>query len=219
MLGAAVTRTVKPFLFLAAIVLLSGLVFGPARAELSGEDKADVARVEAFLNEIMTLEAHFTQLSDSGAVAEGVFYMQRPGLLRFEYEPPSPILIVGTGDTIVFYDSRLGQVSYVPIKATPLAFLAEDKIAFEGSTEVVRVDREPGALAVTLADESRPDQGTVTLIFSDSPMRLRMWRITDAQGKVTTIALSKTRTNIELDPELFRFEDPKPFERTTPPSQ
>ena len=213
------TQTAKPFLFLAAVRVISVLVFGPARADLSDEDQADVARVEAFLNDIRSLEARFTQLSDSGAVSEGVFYMQRPGRLRFEYAPPSPILIVGTGKTIVFYDARLGQVSYVPIKSTPLAFLADEKIAFNGTTEVVRVDRDPGAIAVTLADQTRRNQGTITLIFSDSPMRLRMWRITDAQGKVTTIALSNTRINITLDQELFRFVNPDPFGRTSPSPQ
>lgn len=190
---------------------------GMAWADLSAKDKHDVSRVEDLLNSIKSLKADFTQLSDNGGTAEGVFYLQRPGgRLRFEYEPPTPILIVGTGDTIVFYDSRLGQVTYVPIKSTPLAFLAEDNISFSGETEVLRVDREPGALAVTLADAKRRGNGTVTLVFSDSPLRLRMWRVTDAQGKVTTIALSGTRMNLTLDAELFRFVDPDPFSRTTP---
>ncbi len=204
---------------LLTLVVTAGLTFGPqstARAELSAKDKADVSRVEDLLNSIKTLAAHFTQLSDNGGTAEGVFYLQRPGRLRFEYEPPTPILIVGTGDTIVFYDSRLGQVTYVPIESTPLSFLVDENISFSGDTEVVRVDREPGALAVTLADANGRRDGTITLIFSESPLRLRMWRVTDAQGRVTTIALSRTRTNVTLDDELFRFVDPDPFARTTP---
>lgn len=209
------TRFAKVLL---ALVVATGLTLGlhgTAWAELSAEDKADIARVEDLLNSIKSLQAHFTQLSDNGGTAEGVFYLQRPGRLRFEYDPPTPILIVGTGKTIVFYDSRLGQVTYVPIKSTPLAFLVDEKISFSGDTKVVRVDREPGALAITLADTKRRRRGTITLIFSDSPLRLRMWRVTDAQGKVTTIALSRTRTNLTLDAELFRFVDPDPFGRTS----
>lgn len=210
------TRFAKVFL---TLVVAVGLTLGPqgmARAELSAKDKADVSRVEELLNSIHSLQANFTQLSDNGGTAEGVFYLQRPGRLRFEYEPPTPILIVGTGDTIVFYDSRLGQVTYVPIKSTPLSFLVDESISFSGDTEVVRVDREPGALAITLADAQGRRDGTITLIFSDSPLRLRMWRVTDVQGRVTTIALSQTRTNLALDSELFRFVDPDPFARTTP---
>ncbi len=210
------TRFAKVFL---TLVLAAGLTLGSqgmARAELSAKDKADISRVEDLLNSIHSLQANFTQLSDNGGTAEGVFYLQRPGRLRFEYEPPTPILIVGTGDTIVFYDSRLGQVTYVPIKSTPLSFLVDESISFSGDTEVVRVDREPGALAITLADARGRRDGTITLIFSDSPLRLRMWRVTDVQGRVTTIALSKTRTNLVLDAELFRFVDPDPFARTTP---
>lgn len=210
------TRYAKVLLTLVVAIGLTVGVHGMARADLSAKDKADISRVEKLLNSIKSLQAHFTQLSDNGGTAEGVFYLQRPGRLRFEYEPPTPILIVGTGDTIVFYDSRLGQVTYVPIKSTPLAFLVDEKISFSGDTEVVRVDREPGALAVTLADAKGRRDGTITLIFSDSPLRLRMWRVTDAQGKVTTIALSQTRMNVTLDAELFRFVDPDPFGRTTP---
>ena len=209
------TRCAKVLL---TLLVATGLTMGlhsMAWAELSAKDRADISRVEALLNSIKSLQAHFTQLSDNGGTAEGVFYLQRPGRLRFEYEPPTPILIVGTGKTIVFYDSRLGQVTYVPIKSTPLAFLVDTTISFSGDTKVVRVDREPGALAVTLADAKGRRDGTITLIFSDSPLRLRMWRVTDSRGKVTTIALSQTRTNLALDAELFRFVDPDPFGRTS----
>ena len=139
---------------LLALVVATGLtvgLHGMAWAELSAKDKADIARVEDLLNSINSLQAHFTQLSDNGGTAEGVFYLQRPGRLRFEYDPPTPILIVGTGKTIVFYDSRLGQVTYVPIKSTPLAFLVDQNISFSGDTKVVRIDREPGALMRTPA--------------------------------------------------------------------
>lgn len=209
------TKYAKVFLTLVVATGLTMGLQGMAWAELSAKDRADISRVEDLLNGIKTLQAHFTQLSDNGGTAEGVFYLQRPGRLRFEYEPPTPILIVGTGKTIVFYDSRLGQVTYVPIKSTPLAFLVDETISFTGDTEVVRVDREPGALALTLADAKGRRDGTITLIFSDSPLRLRMWRVTDSRGKVTTIALSRTRMNLTLDTELFRFVDPDPFGRTS----
>lgn len=208
-------RYAKGFLTLLAAAAITVGLHGVASAELSAKDKADISRVEALLNSIKSLQANFTQLSDNGGTAEGIFYLQRPGRLRFEYLPPTPILIVGTGKNIVFYDSRLGQVTYVPIKSTPLAFLVDENISFTGDTEVVRVDREPGALAITLTDAKKRRNGTITLIFSDSPLRLRMWRITDVQGKVTTIALSQTRTNLTLDAELFRFVNPIPFGRNS----
>jgi outer membrane lipoprotein-sorting protein len=45
------------------------------------------------------------------------------------------------------------------------------------------------------------------MIFSDVPLRLRRWVVVDAQGLTTTVALSETRSNVELDPELFVIED------------
>ena len=55
--------------------LLTGLTFaataGPARAELTVKDRADLTRVEAYLNSIRTLRAKFTQIAQDGEIAHG----------------------------------------------------------------------------------------------------------------------------------------------------
>ena len=205
----------------ATLVLCAGLCCAwasTALAELSERDRADLARVETFLNGIQSLQARFTQLSEEGGIAEGNFFMERPGRLRFEYAPPSPILIVATGRTVIFYDSELGQVSRIGIDRTPLGFLVAETFSFAGDLQVDAVKRQPGALFIAVHDTRRPLEGSITMVFTDQPLQLRQWQVTDAQGKRTTIALFDVRTNIALDAELFHFVDPDPFGRTAPPN-
>ena len=196
-------------IFLALVLFVA--VAPAAAAELSDQDRADLRRVEIFFNDIRSLQARFAQLTEDGGIVEGDFYMERPGRLRFEYAPPSPILIVATGRTLIFYDSELGQVSRIGLHRTPLGFLFAETFAFAGDLQVDAVERQPGALFIEAHDARRPLEGSVTMVFTDQPLQLRQWQVTDAQGKRTTIALFDVRTNIELDDALFRFVDPDPF--------
>ena len=66
--------------------------------------------MEDYLNGIQTLKAEFTQVGPDGEPAEGVIYMRRPGLLRVEYKPPVPVIIVGDGFLIHYHDKELGQI-------------------------------------------------------------------------------------------------------------
>ena len=180
----------------------------PLVGSVSAQDKADVARVEAYLNTIRTAQSRFTQFASNGEVSTGDFYLQRPGRLRFAYDPPVPILIVATGSDLIYFEKELEQVSYIPVGRTPLGFLLERTVAFGKDIAVDRVQRQPGALAITGHDTRRPEDGAVTLVFSDQPFELRQWIVRDPQGKSTTISLEGLRTGVTLDPKLFEFVNP-----------
>ena len=54
----------------------------------------------------------------------------------------------------------------------------------------------------------RPRAGRITFTFSDRPMQLTSWIVVDGQGQTTRVALNDARTDIQLDPALFRFTPP-----------
>lgn len=181
-----------------------------AEAELGEADRADVARIAAYLNEVRSLQARFIQVGPNGELAQGDLYLRRPGRLRFEYDPPSPLLLVADGFWLILHDRELEQVSRWPVFDTPLGVLVADKVELDGErTRVTEVGRQAGVLTVTLIDRERPDEGSVTLVFSEPPLRLRQWRVVDAQGGVTHLSLQGIRLNPKLDPELFFFADPE----------
>ena len=211
--------TVRPLRWLAPAFLFVCLSAGIATAAIvpTDDQREALERIERYLNDIRSMHARFVQFSENGCIVAGDFYLQRPGRLRFEYTPPSPILIVATGRTLIFFDAELDQVTYLPLSATPLAFLVADRFSFTNQDiEVTRVQRDPGVISVAIIDPENPGEGEVTLIFSDAPLALRQWHVVDAQGKKTTVALSEMRTNLTLDEALFRFDDPNPFRNSDP---
>jgi len=189
-----------------ALVLLPHGAF--AAPKLSAADQADVTRVEAYLNKVRVLKAGFTQVAPDGSLSDGLFYLSRPGRMRFEYAPPSPILIVGDGTWVVVYDAETKQVDRIPIAATPISVLVRDKVELTKGSEVTRVHRRPGVLEITLVDPDNRDQGSIALVFVDQPLELRQWLVTDSQNQITTVQLHDVVRNERLDAKLFVFNDP-----------
>ncbi len=181
----------------------------PRAATLSAADRADVGRIEAYLNSIRTLKARFLQVSSTGDLSEGTLFISRPGKLRIEYDPPVPILIVAAGGVLTYIDKELEQVSEIDIESTPAGFLLQETVSFfSGDFTLTRFKRQADAARVTLVRTEDPQEGSLTLIFSDRPLALRKWIVTDAQGVKTTVSLLNTRFGLPLNPELFTFEAP-----------
>lgn len=184
---------------------------GPAALADSAGDKADLARVESYLNQARTIRANFVQLTQNGALAEGTISLERPGRVRLEYKPPTPVLVVGDGKWLTFYDSRLDQVTRYAIADTPFKVLLDDRVRIGGAVAVREVKREPGVLQVTVYDRDEPGSGAVTLVFTESPFVLRQWIVEDPQSNLISIYLNQLELNPTLDPTLFTFVDPNPF--------
>ena len=168
-----------------------------------------LAAVEGYLNGLQTLKADFTQVGPDGEPAEGVIYMRRPGLLRVEYAPPVPVLIVGDGFLIHYHDKELGQIDDWFIYDTPLGALTKEMTRFGEDVDVTGFVERDGRIAIRVVQEDDPTGGSLTLYLDADPLRLTHWRIADAQGHVTTVTLHKLRTNIRLPRRLFVFDDPR----------
>lgn len=199
----------RPLFALAVTVALATFSLGStSRAgELSPQDRADIALVTDYLNGMKTLEAEFVQASPSGQIAKGRLFMQRPNRLRFEYDPPSPLLLVADGLWLIMHDRELDQVDRWPIEDTPLGVLVAKEVDLTRRTEVVSVIREPGILALTFRDRENPEEGSVTVVFSEPPLTLRQWRVIDSRGEATDLSIRNPRINVTMDPALFVFQD------------
>jgi outer membrane lipoprotein-sorting protein len=210
------------FLLIAVVAVFSrDFVVSPAHAQApalaqtqgvairSKADQADIARIEAYLNTIRTMKSRFLQISSDGDYSEGTLYFSKPGKMRLEYDDPNPNLIVSDGVNLIFFDKELGQVSYFDLDGTQAAILLADNISFStGDVLVTRLERGPGVLRLTVAKESDPLEGNMTLIFSDRPLALKKWTVIDAQGIATNISLLGPRFGVPLGQKLFEVEVP-----------
>jgi outer membrane lipoprotein-sorting protein len=180
---------------------------------LTAADKADIARVEAYLNGLKTLKAKFMQIAPDGGTSQGTAWIDRPGKLRFEYDPPSPLLLVAGYGVGFFHDKQLGQTSNFPLSSTPLGILLADNLKLSGDITVARVARLPGQLQVTLYRTRSPGDGSITLVFADNPLALRQWTVVDPQGKETSVTLFDVSLGGRFDSKLFTFADPSQLNR------
>ncbi len=174
---------------------------------LSPDDISTIVRVEDYLNQLGSVRSRFVQLSSEGDYAEGVLLVDRPGMLRFEYDPPHPVLMIADGAFLLYYDKELKQSTFIPLWETPLWFLVKEQVSLSGNIEVTDVVHDRATLSVTLEDNDLGDVGTMTLVFSDQPLALRKWSITDSQGSTTQIALVNPEFGVELADDAFDYGD------------
>jgi len=197
----------RPFLALPALLLASP---GPAAAQaLSAADRADIARAEAWLNNLRTLKARFLQIAQGGASAEGTAWIARPGRMRFEYDPPEPLLLVAANGQFFFYDKAMRQPTTLPLSSTPLGILLQENVRLSGAVTVSRVERGGGLTAITLFRTGAAAEGRLTLVFSDQPTELKQWVVVDAQGRETRVSLYAPEYGGRFANLLFDFNDPR----------
>jgi outer membrane lipoprotein-sorting protein len=200
----------RSLLLAAALAPLAAMTAqAQTRYALTAQDTADLARIQTYLNGLKTLKAQFLQLAPNGATARGTAWLDRPGRMRFQYDPPSPLLLVAGHGLVVFHDSQLNQTSNIPLGQTPLGILLRDNVSFGGDITVSGIQRQPGMIQVTIYQTARPGDGTLTLNFADNPLALRQWTVVDAQHRETRVSLYDIALGGTFDQSLFTFVDPK----------
>lgn len=175
-----------------------------APANLSAEDQADIKRIQDYLNGITTMQARFQQYSARGGIAFGTIYLKRPGFIRIDYEPPSPMLIVSDSVSLHYYDPELDQINRVPVSSSPIWFLLKENVRLGGDVTVTEFKRAPNAFAITIRQTDDADEGAVVLELGDRPLELRQWTVMDAKSQEVRVGLFNAQFGMEIDQQLFR---------------
>lgn len=179
---------------------------------LTAQDRADIARIEASLNALRTLKSRFLQIAPDGGTSEGNAWLERPGRMRFEYDPPSPLLLVAGSGGGLFYDKQLKQITNFPLSATPLGILLSDNLRLAGDVTITGIMRLPGQIQVTLIRTGAAADGSLTLVFADNPLTLRQWSVIDPQQRETRVSLFNVTLGGRFDQKLFNTADPRLLE-------
>jgi len=194
-------------LFLVRLAALAVLALGAPAAAAQGMNQGDLLRISNYLNGLTTMTGTFVQIAPDGTLSRGTFYLRRPGRIRFDYRPPNPALIVADGTWVGVCDRQIETFERYPLGETPLDLLLRDRVDLRDEGAVQEIARRDNQLRVRAIDPDNPEYGSITMVFSNLPLELRQWVVVDAQGLTTTVALSETRSNVDLDPELFVIED------------
>jgi outer membrane lipoprotein-sorting protein len=186
---------------------LTGILPKPGTSTaFDAKQRALVERVNNYLTSVQNMVGDFTQVAPDGARTTGKFYLQKPGRVRFEYNPPSPVELIADGQSMVVRDRKLATQDLYPLSQTPLKFLLADRIDLIKDTDLVGVYSDN--LFVTMVIEQRQIIGgtyRLMLMFSSKDLELKQWTVTDPQGYDTTVAVFNLDKSKKPDPDLFKI--------------
>jgi outer membrane lipoprotein-sorting protein len=173
-------------------------------APYDGSQYPVVQKINNYLTSLQSLIGDFVQIGPDGTRAVGKFYIQKPGRVRFEYNPPSPIDIIADGTSVVVRDRNLVTQDIYPLSQTPLRYLLADQIDLTRDTNLVAFSQDNAFISITI-EERQLLVGThrMVLMFNAKDLQLRQWTITDPQGYETTVAVYNLDSTHKPDPGMF----------------
>jgi outer membrane lipoprotein-sorting protein len=168
------------------------------------KQRAILDRISLYLSSVQTMVGNFVQVGPDGGKTQGTFYIQKPGKVRFEYNPPTPIDIIADGSSVVVRDRNLATQDLYPLSQTPLRYLLADRIDILRDTDVISVTSDDTFVTVVI-EEKQLVVGTsrLMIMFDAKDLALKQWTVTDPQGLDTTVAVFNLDATKKPDPNLF----------------
>ncbi len=205
--------------FWSTLALLAVLLPGGALADappqpvtLTPANQKLLTQVETYLNQQTSITANFLQVYDDGATRTGKAWLERPGRMRFEYDPPDKQLLVAGNGLLVYHDPELNQTTNIPLSATPLGLLLSQHVDLTSkNVEVTKITAQPGEDDITLVRRDKPAAGTLTLVFSTNPLELHQWVVVDAQGRMTRVSLFDIAPGGQQPDSFFSYNAASPL--------
>lgn len=191
-------------LILALLLALAAIPAAQARS-WTAQQAAELGRIGDYLNSIHTMRGGFTQIGPQGQIAQGKFYILKPGKMRFDYDPPVPTLVISDGLSVAVYNTKLNTVDRYPLSSTPLNLLLSNHLDLKTNDAITDVQKQLGQLIVTAKSTDRRATGNITIVFTDPGLELRQWTIIDAQGLPTTVSLTNVEQGIPLPESAFQI--------------
>ena len=183
------------------IILLFFLFIKPAYGQ---ENSITISKIENYLNSIQTIQSEFIQINNTGAVETGKFLLKKPGKMRFEYNLPSQHLVISSGFLLVIIDKKSsGEPQRYLASKIPLFQLTKNKLSFEQSNSVKALFSENNNTHLILFNSKKPKDGELELVFSNTPIRLKEWVLTNYMGERTRVLMENLQTNILIEEYNF----------------
>ena len=185
-------------------VFIIALFGAPVRAE-----KISLSNLSSYLESIKKVSGSFTQINSDKTVSTGRIFLFRPGRMRMEYKTPDNSLVIVGGSQIAVFDSKSNTHPRVfPLRKTPLKILLEKKINLKTSDIIIRHEEVENSTVVVLQDPKLSSYGSLKLVFTDHPVTLRQWVITNEMSDQTVLKfkdfinqpnMSSNKFNISLE--------------------
>ena len=171
--------------------------------EITPDIQASVGRINAYFNSFQTLRGDLTQTSPRGRAARGVFFIAKPGKLRFEVEPPTPYIMASDGKWLTLTNKKMNKGDQFPLSKTPLRLLVSNQLDLLKEADVISFEQNEGITTIALSDKKGSIPGQIVLVFDEAKDVLQQWIIIDGKGQRTTVELANLEKDVKINPKLF----------------
>lgn len=188
----------------AASAAIPGAAVLPLAGPALAAGKISLDELNRYLNGLQSAKGGFTQVNPDKTLSKGTFFLQRPGRMRFEYEPPNDALVVAGQGKLAIFDKKSNQgPQQYPLHRTPLNIILRDTVNLKQSGMLVAHQSDGTSTSIVAQDPEHPGYGNVRLVFTAGPTELRQWVVTDESGQQTTVILGKLETGLRLPVGIF----------------
>lgn len=171
--------------------------------------KSDAAIIESanrYFNSVKTMIANFSQVGANGKRVTGRLYIQKPGKMRFEYDPPAPLEIIADGKSVAIRNKKTAKQDLYFIGQTPLKFLLRGNINLAKDTKVIEVKASDREAMIRIVDKATfGGTSRIQLYFDPNTYALKRWIVRDAQGYQTQVVLANVDLRRKPPSNLFRI--------------
>lgn len=193
---------------LKSLLVASAILIGASTgiSEAMADTKAQAVReLSKHFTSVPTMSGEFVQFGPNGEQTGGQFFIQRPGKIRFNYEDPSPLMLVSNGETLGVRNKKLKTWQFIPLKKTPLSLLLAKEIRVDNNS-VRSVDAGDDVTRVVMGDKEIFGDSEITLLFDPVSFDLRQWTIKDNQGKETSVMIFNVEKNVKIPRKMFNLK-------------
>jgi outer membrane lipoprotein-sorting protein len=191
----------RTFIALAAALALVSPAIALDR-EMTAEETALIQEINAHNSAIKTMVGRFLQIDTQGKRIEGTFFLERPGKIRFRYNPPSREEIISVGRGFYVIDRKEETQYAYPQDKVPLRqFLESDINLFKAN--ITAIDQSADYASVTLSEDTPAGTVVVSLVFDKQSKDLRQWTLVDPSGSELTFSLYDVEFGVEIPRSFF----------------
>ncbi len=174
---------------------------------IASDNDQHIKKVEDYFNQLATINANFVQVNQDGSFSRGKFYLSRPNKFRLNYDGPSKLIVISDGKYVRNYEKG-NSSDPISLKSTPAHLIMRPNLKLSGDISVTSIIPGPNDIKITLINNQAPNDGSLTLVFGNSPFTLTSWTVHDIQGNRTQVTLSAATYNAPLPDKLFKLTLP-----------
>ena len=187
-------------------ILIKILIIISCSSHPSLAERISLNKISDYINGLTTLQADFEQINSDGSIDRGKLYIRRPGRMRLEYTAPNNALVIaGAGSVAIFDDKSKNGPTLFPLKKTPLNLLLKKNVDLYKNEMITEHTANNENTFIVATDPKRKSQGSIKMVFSNSPVSLQGWTITNQSNQKTKIILDKLDKKTKIPLYLFNI--------------